>query len=661
MKQLSVLLLILLIAACAPVSSPSGNPDALGTIGARAVDDSQATRLAATREAAMATVAIQQTQAAETAVAQQIMNATAQAQLATREQLGIDLLEIGVQATATKAAAVNAADATATAIFLTNLERDLDMQARLAESEMASLAKARATEAERAALSNKFSRFWLYALPVIVTVILAILAGTAAVFLAGLWKEKTAPVFKVELGENEQMFTRRNGIISPVGPARVSGNTINTPLLPAVTGEDRPASWDSFMRWTDYSRLPLGAVLGQDDGRRPPLLINPTTDAFLLIAGKNGAGKSVGGLLPYMLAMWAAGAHVVLINGRGSDFQTLRGLPNVTMFPHFENVVDLLEPLAAFLAYIRQEGTRRDGVLSQYGAYDWRQLPPGVDGGPILIAIDELLQIIISSDDEKRRIAADGRLTTAERRAAQARFDYLVGLVWSGLNQVASVNRKHAIHIVATLTDPTRSQLGDAGMAFRGQCAALAFRMKNSGASREFLNVDSSDGFPRGSVGLPTGQFIASVDGVVARCAAFYPSPTDISQFADVKRPLITPFPLSRALSDGLTRPELLTVGDDEIISGIYEEVPPPAIRMGQHANGNQDGRMERNASILDDNINRFSSPTGAAKILFVARGELEQATNPAGWMVDEARETLRYMAVTLGSAQAAEVLGLGV
>jgi hypothetical protein len=166
------------------------------------------------------------------------------------------------------------------------------------------------------------------------------------------------------------------------------------------------------------------------------------------------------------------------------------------------------------------------------------------------------------------------------------------------------------------------------------------------------LNVDSRDNFPRGSVGLPTGQFIASIDGEIAKCAAFYPSPQDVGRFSDMKRPFIVPSPLPRLLGDGLQHPELLTIDDgDDVITGVFEDIAP--------TNNQANGRAGRNASILSDNINRFSSPTGAAKVLFVARGELAQDTNPAGWMVDEARETLQYMAVDLGDAQAAHILGL--
>lgn len=647
---LIVFIFVFIFAACTTSPTTPQDVDALGTAGARAVDDSEATRIALTRAAAMATVQQQQVEAEGTAVAQSIMNATAQSNLATRDHLGNQMVEMQMQATGTALHNALQVEAQSTRMYLDDLEREMQLQADLEQGEIAALATSRAADVRRDELVNTAIGAGTWIIGAVVIVIMLIGSSWMFVILVGKWKEKTAPIIQVVMDDNSQTFRRVNGSVEPVGrPREIQGATVNQIALPAHTGAQPPAKWESFMAWPDFSKLPLGAIMNDTDSRRRPLLIDPRIDPFLMIVGRTRSGKSIGGLMPYILAMWAGGAHVVVINGYGADFQPLRGLPNITFFPQYQNLSDYLEPLAAFLSYIREEGQRRNGVLAQYRVTDWRQLPPGADSGPILIAIDELLGIILSAEDLKLQIRADQRLTANERKMAMAQYDRTIGLIWSGLNQIASMYGKHGIHIAATLTDPTASLIGDVGMAFRRQCAALAFKMQSASSSREFLNVDSRDNFPRGSVGLPTGQFIASIDGEVSKCAAFYPSPQDVGQFSGMKLPFIIPSPLPRLLGEGLQHPELLTVGDDDdVITGVFEEAP---------VNNQANGRLSRNAMILSDNINRFSSPTGAAKVLFVARGELDQATNPAGWMVDEARETLRYMAAH-GDAHAATVIG---
>ena len=353
--------------------------------------------------------------------------------------------------------------------------------------------------------------------------------------------------------------------------------------------------------------------------------------------------------MPYILAMWAGGAHVVVINGYGADFQPLRGLPNITFFPQFQNLSNYLEPLAAFLSYIREEGQRRNRVLAQYRVTDWRQLPSGADGGPILIAIDELLGIILSAEDLKLQIKADQSLTTNERKMAMAQFDRMVGLVWSGLNQISSMYGKHGIHIAATLTDPTASLIGDVGMAFRRQCAAMAFKMQSASSSREFLNVDSRDNFPRGSVGLPTGQFIASINGDVVKCAAFYPSPQDVGQFSDMKRPFIIPSPLPQLISGGLQRPELLSLGaaddGDDVITGVFEDALAPL-------NNQVNTRVVEEATILQSET--YGSVTGAAAILNRSPyGTLGADQNANKVMIEAVLPVLEYLADRYNDPQA--------
>ena len=647
-KFLAVAIFIFILAGCATPPSGSGgyslDPDTLGTQGARAVDDSSATRIALTRVSAMATVEQQKRDADETAVAQSIMNATAQANLATRDHLDNENRQMEIQATGTALANASGFSATATAMYLNDLERELQLQAQLEQEEIQALATQRAADAKRDQVVSTAIN--------VTTVIGAILAvvgigvGTAylAVLVYGKWKEKSAPIIQVMVDDTTQMFRRINGNVEPVGPNRLTGATTAQLTLPSEAGQILPAKWESFTAWQDYSRgLPIGAIINDYDGRRRPMLINPVTEAFLLIAGKNGSGKSIGGLMPYILAMWASGAHVVIINGRGSDFQSIQNLPNITFFPYFENTGDLLEPLAAFLVYLQREARRRDQVLARYGVPDWRALPPDAnEGGPILIAIDELLDIVTSIDVQKRKVKAMHHLSKRERQAQIDRLDYIASLVWSGLNGIASVSRKHAIHIVATLTDPTEKQLGADGMHLRSQSAAIAFKMKSAAASRTFLNVDGRhDGFPKGSAGLPTGQFIASIDGQIEKCVAFHPTPNDARHFSNVKLPGIRPFVLPSDLDEGIKNPTALAVGnpgrpqsgnDGNIVTGEFTENQPT------------NDQVLEDAQILQNTNQVYQSPTAAAGIIFRERGELSSDVAPAGWMIERAKSALFYL-----------------
>jgi len=164
----------------------------------------------------------------------------------------------------------------------------------------------------------------------------------------------------------------------------------------------------------------------------------------------------------------------------------------------------------------------------------------------------------------KLQIRQEQGYSPAERRERMARVDYLVDLMWAGLNNIASVNRKHGIHLAVTMTDPTESVLGAYGMELRRQCVRLAFPMESAAASRAFLEVGKDEGYPRGSVGLPVGQFIAAFAGQIVQAATFHPSAGDVSRFTHSKLPGIRPFPLPDAITHGLADPARI----GEVIDG---------------------------------------------------------------------------------------------
>ena len=405
---------------------------------------------------------------------------------------------------------------------------------------------------------------------VYVAPVLWFLALAGVVFLGWqviLWQRQRNRVVVQKVNGRDVPFTIGENI--RVLPGRVLSDSLalpppTAPSETAVPVATHPADWSKFIGWSRPVELPLGAILR--DGRRPALILDRNRHPHVLAAGTSGSGKSVGFALPYVLGMWGQNAHVVVVNAKGSDFHAFQNLPNVTFFPNLEPL-RLIEPLADFLDTIHQEGLRRDEVLRRHNAASWRQLPlTAGESGEILLFIDEFLTLVKAGSLWKLQIRQEQGYSPAERRERMARVDYLVDLMWAGLNNIASVNRKHGIHLAVTMTDPTESVLGAYGMELRRQCVRLAFPMESAAASRAFLEVGKDEGYPRGSVGLPVGQFIAAFAGQIVQAATFHPSPGDVSRFTHSKLPGIRPFPLPDAITHGLADPARI----GEVIDGEY-------------------------------------------------------------------------------------------
>lgn len=615
-----------LLAACAtPAPGTGGNPAVYGTQGARMVSDSAATVQAAT-------AAAYQQQFAATASAQTAANATMGAMLVTRDAQDVRLRDMEIAGMATATAAANSAMATATSIALLREATDAEQEAKLVAQEAAVRATAQAQQIKQAQLENEMREFWVKATPWLTAVVVAMLVGAAGgTFYIRFMDARRPPVYSMPVQlDHVPMFKGPNGWQAlPARTATAPGNDIEE----GVFMDTVPAKWDSFVRWQHQSQLPIGAVV---DSQRRPMLVDRNEHPHILIAGKSGSGKTRSGMLPYILGMWASGAHVVVVNGAGSDFQALESIPNISFFPRADER-DLIRPLSEFLDNTVAEVQRRDRVLAHYGAGTWRDLPPeSGEVGEILIAVDEFLAIILAAEELKRAIAASAEFdSSAERRTAIAEVDHMVYTMWAAANKLASKSRKHGVHLLMTLTDPTAKLLGREGMALRRQSLAVAFRMGTSAGSRAFLDTSHGD-YPQGSVGLPTGQFLVNADGQIHRCVSFFPADADIQRFVQARasRVAYNDLPSNLQLSDGST-------------TGQWSDIEP-MVNLPQPAQSsltNGLSRIEQDARLLQGQIRQFRNITAAGRALSEAKGELGDRVNPPGRAIREAEAAIRWLA----------------
>ena len=595
---------------------------------ARATGTQQAAA-AATHEANMRGTAVALSQQQATAA---VVTGTAVAATATRQAVDA---ELEIEATRLALYEIAGQQTRAHQATVVALEQIAQAEALLLRDHAIELANRRRQED----IALQRQQVMVYATPVLWGLLLVIATVLGWQFIAWLRGRDRLAVQTVN-GQEIPYVTGPNVKVLP-------GSYLQLPAPSAADGDEaepepasgRPADWEKFIGWRRPVELPLGAILTEP--RRPALILDRNRNPHVLAAGTSGSGKSVGFALPYVAGMWGQNAHAIIVNAKGSDFHAFAGLPNVTFFPNLDPI-QLIAPLAAFLEIIHQEGLRRDEALRRYHAPSWRQLPPTAgESGELLIFIDEFLTLVKAGGLWKLQIRQDQRYAPSERRERMARVDYLVDLMWAGLNNVASVNRKHGIHLAVTMTDPTESVLGPYGMELRRQCVRLAFPMESAAASRAFLEVGRDEGYPRGSVGLPVGQFIAAFSGRVALAATFHPSPEDIRRYAQTRLPAIRPF----ALPDGLAAALSGSGQADGVIDGEYRTMSadgsqsPP---IGDSGNGpvtqaEQDGRT------LDAYIERITSASGAARILGQLNGNLGQDTTPSGEMIENARKALQW------------------
>lgn len=646
MRFIPFALLFALLAACA---TPPGGQGYYSADPAMMLSDAQTAvaRATGTQQAAAAATYEANMRATAVAVSEQQATAgavTATAVAATATRQAVDA-ELEVEATRLALYEIAGQQTRAHQATVVALEQIAQAEALLLHDHAIELANRR--RQEEIALQRQ--QVMVYANPVLWGLGLIIAFVIAWQFVAYLHRRDRVEVQKVNgqdipftIGNNVKVLPGR--YLALPAPAEPEEEPVGDPTI------NRPANWEKFIGWQRPVELPLGAILG--DPRRPALVLDRNRNPHVLAAGTSGSGKSVGFALPYVLGMWGQNAHAVIVNAKGSDFHAFQGLPNVTFFPNLEPM-QLIEPLAAFLEIIHQEGLRRDDVLRRYNAPSWRQLPPNAnESGELLIFIDEFLTLVKAGSLWKLQIRQDQQYNPGDRRERMARVDYLVDLMWAGLNNVASVNRKHGIHLAVTMTDPTENVLGAYGMELRRQCVRLAFPMESAAASRAFLEVGKDEGYPRGSVGLPVGQFIAAFSGRIVQASTFHPSGADVARFTHHRLPTIRPF----ALPDGIAA--ALSEGGraDEVIDGEYRTVTAAASPRNNQQPASPPPspitQAEKDGRALEPYIETVTSPSRAAEILGGLNNRLSPGVRPSPDMIEEARQALAWRVRYLGCEQ---------
>lgn len=576
-----ILLLALLLAGCGtpmppPAYSVNANgspvsPAVLATQGARMAEDGHATLSAAYAQETAVAAGPTATAAEATRAAQHIAEATYVAETATAVSQSIRATDTYLSISGTRQAIEVQATGTAAALMAENVRL-------MAADEARRLATLR--EVEQARLDRQ--RMWNELIPILV--LTAVAVAILSLFGMFLYRVLVRPPVQVvpNGGDSPTLL-----LLAPSGEYRPVHNggrlTITAPNdVPQLPAPRAPIpSWGAFIRWQDDRQLPIGV-----DTSGAPILIDRVQEPHVFIAGTTGSGKTTSGLGPFATGMAGLGVHAVVFNARGADFQHLEERPNITVIPQIPDD-ELPHRLADLLLAAKAEAERRNGVLYQYGKRDWSQLPDYAgEAGEFLLCIDEFLQIVEAAKLVDRAIA---------------------NAMWAHLVYLTSQGRKYGIYAAITATDPTERALGPQGMAVRSQMARVIFRMKEADASRKILGSHSD--FPNGTVGLPTGQFVANVMGRVARGVAFHPSAADVGAFFDARdvRP-------SR-LPDGI-------IEATEVSPGVWSPAPADMVDMAVLAD----------ASSLDSVIGGMRSLRAVGRFLY----NLDEGDSVSGQMLDE-------------------------
>jgi FtsK/SpoIIIE family len=323
-------------------------------------------------------------------------------------------------------------------------------------------------------------------------------------------------------------------IESPDRPVLVNGNyaLVNQqrslpandyPLLPsgpvAPAGEDTltsqllPANWSALIRYLDVKGdelIPIGV-----DANRLPILINRAVCPHLLIVGTTGSGKSFGGARPYIASLVRCGVKVIVLNGRGADFNAFGSHPDILLAPRFSSSTQSLSAINEVVMAMEKEIDLRDKILQEANVKRWDLLPPSKRHSSEIVTNAQF-------------VIRDKTLDIEERNY----WDSIVLNIWRCLKRITNEARKFGMYVILTMTDPTEKAIGTAGMIVRSQMVRLAFRMNDAGASRTILGTPKGSMFPNGSVGLPTGEFMHS--GGLKHGIGFHPTDDELDRLLSV-------------------------------------------------------------------------------------------------------------------------------
>lgn len=478
---------------------------------------------------AWATRHVQMTREAEGTATAVAIQATADARQADLHQLNIARLQQDLAATATQAA----------------IQQRLDEA--LVADQIAQLEQARQAEAMRLRWQATLNDIVKPTIALVLGLLLFV-AGCALIFLGARWLYlRFNPVVVVQQGPGQTLLVQQGYVrlqeLPALGrpvralPARVgtSGGESEEQKEREETSQKLPSPrWEAlthFLTHGDGTLIPLGV-----DRRRRPLLIDRNQKPHLAIAAATGAGKTTSIVIPYVTALATQGVHVLVINGKGADFMPFQNFPNITLLPRFSSREEAPLRLNQLLQQIVAEMDRRDEVLARYGVRSWYELPTQAgEAGELALVIDEYLSIT----DEAARLASYKGLGRDERDM----YGVAVQDMWHALKILTREARKFGIYVIVTMTDPTREQLGQGGMAVRRQMVAVALRMNSGAASRAFVDLPTGSDFAQGTVGLPTGEFLCNVGGRIIHAAGFYPRPQDVAALLQMRPVPHNPLP----------------------------------------------------------------------------------------------------------------------
>lgn len=494
-----------------PPANLAGEAAAQATQQYRAAEDAAATLRALSAEGTATSMSATRIVVAVTEQAQAVASATAGASTATAESQIVRMTEAAMSISATGTALWQSIETTRQSVAIiataTAEAQKAANDAALAADEALRVQQMRQAEALRLERQG----VWNKVLPIVIGggVLVAVLLLGAGIVVA-YFRFTRQEVVQVQRSNGGEVLVLGPNGYQMLPPPRLAITAVaetddGDDIVDGEIGDVPPADWSAFMRWNDTLKVPVGC----DVVTRQPILINRAQKPHLLIAGTTGSGKTKTGLIPFVAANLGAGLRVVLMNGRGADFLPLEGHPNVTSLQAERPERPFL--LMSLLESMVTEMDRRDGVLYRYAANNWSDLPYHVgESGEILVVVDEFLAIISEADDMSKE--DEGRL-------------------WKALIKITNEARKFGMYIALTMTDPTARALGKDGMTVRSQMARMVMTMNEEAASRAILG--NSRDFPYGTVGLPPGQFIATVGGRAQHGAGFFPSPADVQAYFD--------------------------------------------------------------------------------------------------------------------------------
>lgn len=543
MNRFPLLLLALLLIGCVPQPAtvqqmPVGAPlpasclqggtdaGANATVAARCQEDTAATVNAIGAATAVAVRGTEEARIAATSEAEAVASQTAVAATATGADLVVRQTE--------QAMAFQQADATGTAAAAATADSRLaTRESDIATAEAENLRLQQEAAQREIDRQEKSAAFWTTVGYVLLVVLVVIILGLAIYIGVWVWtNRKSVQVVKDHEGRVLQVF-----VMAPDGYRALSSNQmlISQPdVAGLLTSAKKPVpDWSAFMGHRDRFSIPVGV----DMFTQQPIFIDRREQPHVLFAGASGAGKSASGIIPFVLAMWGTNAHVMVVNGKGADYNALNDELNFTMFTR-SDTAELIRPLSALLDALEKEYQRRSQVLARYNTNDWSALPEHAgEYGEIVFVLEEFLAIIEKAD-EVARLARINKDT-----AAAQEMEMVVAKLWFRLSSLVSQARKTGIFLVAVFTDATNDAIGKQAAKVKRGMARVVFRMNSAPSSRSLLDIERGSDYANGTVGLPTGEFLVNTNGQVRHGIGFYPQDRDIDNFLVSRQVRPSPLP----------------------------------------------------------------------------------------------------------------------